>query len=172
MARVINYTGCSCHRLACCSEAAFAMFSLGQATDPGEMFLRREDHRSTQGGLHCLLFFFKSTVNSLAGPQEPLLATVKETETCKVRVCHVPRQPPQNHPSRQLGGWATPWSAEETLDGQHQRADISAHARAAHKGLLQKRLGEDLCLIASPVLRLPPHAAHLRHKSPALNMSS
>ena len=34
---------------------------------------------------------------------------------------------------------------EETLDGQHQRVDIPARARAAHKALLQKRLEEDLC---------------------------
>ena len=31
------------------------------------------------------------------------------------------------------------------LDGQHQRVDIPAHARTAHKGLMQKRLEEDLC---------------------------
>ena len=40
--------------------------------------------------------------------------------SCMVWTCHTPRQPLQNHPSRHLGGWATPWSAEETLDGQHQ----------------------------------------------------
>ena len=45
-----------------------------------------------------------------------------------------------------------PWSAEEMLDG-HQRVDISAHARSAHKGLLQKRLEEDLCRI---VPHVPP----------------
>ena len=44
-----------------------------------------------------------------------------------------------------LGGWATPWSAEEMLDGRRQRVDIPAHARTVHKGLLQKRLEEDLC---------------------------
>ena len=59
-----------------------------------------------------------------------------------VRACHTPRQPLQNHPSGHLGGWATPWSAEEMLDGQHQRVDIPAHAGTAHKGLLQKRLEE------------------------------
>ena len=37
------------------------------------------------------------------------------------------------------------WSAEEVLDGQRQRVDIPAHARAALKGLMQKRLEEDLC---------------------------
>ena len=50
-----------------------------------------------------------------------------------------------NHPSGYLGGWARPWSAEEMLDGQHQRVDIPVHARSAHNGLLQKRLEEDLC---------------------------
>ena len=34
---------------------------------------------------------------------------------------------------------------DEMLYGQGQRLDIPAHARAAHKGLLQKRLEEDLC---------------------------
>ena len=57
--------------------------------------------------------------------------------------CHVPRQPLQNHLS--LRG---PWRvgdivlAEEMLDGHHQRLDIPAHARTAHKGHLQKRLEE------------------------------
>ena len=48
---------------------------------------------------------------------------------------------------RDSGGWAMPWSAKEMLDGQPQRVDIPAHARTAHKGLLQKRLEEDLSLI-------------------------
>ena len=49
-----------------------------------------------------------------------------------------------------------PWSTEEMLDGQHQRVDIPAHARAAYKGLLQKRLEEDLCWIVPYV---PPTTA-------------
>ena len=48
----------------------------------------------------------------------------------------------QNYPSGHLRRWATPWSAEEMLDGQHQRVDVSAHARTAYKGLPQK---EDFC---------------------------
>ena len=63
-----------------------------------------------------------------------------------VRACHTPQQPVHNHPSGHLGVWETPWSAVKMLDGQHQRADIPAHARTAHKGLLQKRLEEDLWL--------------------------
>ena len=43
-------------------------------------------------------------------------------------------------PSRHHELWATPWSAEEMLDRQHQRVDIHAYARTAHMGLLQKRL--------------------------------
>ena len=50
-----------------------------------------------------------------------------------------------NQPLGHLGGWATPWSAEELLDGQHQRVDIPAHTRTAYKGLLQKRLEDDFC---------------------------
>ena len=43
-----------------------------------------------------------------------------------------------------------PWLAEEMLDAQHQRVDIPAHARTVHKGLLRKRLEEDLCWIIPP----------------------
>ena len=64
----------------------------------------------------------------------------EETESCVVRACHTPRQPLENHPSGHLGG-----SAEEMLDGQHQRVDIPALARTAHKGFVQERLEEDLC---------------------------
>ena len=39
----------------------------------------------------------------------------------------------------------TRWLAEEVLDGQRQRVDVSACARTAHEGLLQKRLEEDPC---------------------------
>ena len=69
----------------------------------------------------------------------------RETVTYTVRACHTPRQPLQNHPSGHLGGWATSWLAKEMLDGQHQRVDIPALARNAHKGLPRKRLEEDLC---------------------------
>ena len=63
-----------------------------------------------------------------------------------VQACHTPPQPLQNHPSGRLGGWVTLWSAQEMLDGQHQRVNIPANARTAHKGLLQKRLEkDDLC---------------------------
>ena len=73
-----------------------------------------------------------------------LHAFLEETETCMVWTYRTPRQPPQNHSSRHPGGWATAWSAEEMLDGQHQRVDYPAPTRTAHKGLLQKRLEEDL----------------------------
>ena len=62
----------------------------------------------------------------------------QETETCMDRACHTPRQPLQKHPLGHLGGWVALWSAEEMLDGQHQRVDIP------HKGLLQKTLEEGL----------------------------
>ena len=69
----------------------------------------------------------------------------QETETCMVPACHTPRQPSQNHPSGNLGRRAAPWSAEEMLDGQHQRVDIPAHARTPHEGVLPKGLEEYLC---------------------------
>ena len=69
-----------------------------------------------------------------------------------VRACHMQRQPLQNHPSGHLERWATSWSAEEMLDGQRQRADISALARTGHNGLLQRRLEGDLCCVVPHVL--------------------
>ena len=89
----------------------------------------------------------------------------QETETCMVRACHMPRQPLQNHPSGHLGGWAMPWSAEEMLDGQHQRMDIPAQTRPAHKGLLQKRLEEDFCWIV-------PHVPPTTHSVKGLNWTA
>ena len=65
----------------------------------------------------------------------------QETDTCMVRACQTQQQPLKNHRSGHLGGWVTPWSEEEMLDGQHQRVDIPAHAKTAHKGLLQKKIG-------------------------------
>ena len=87
----------------------------------------------------------RSKIILLVGPQEPLLATGNRRNLAWFGICQTPRQPLQNHPSGHLGGWATPWSVEEMLDGQHEKVDIPAHARTAHKGLLQKRLEEDLC---------------------------
>ena len=67
----------------------------------------------------------------------------------EILICHllVPRQPLQNRPSWHLGGWETPWSAEEMLDGQHQRVDVPAYARAAPDGLLQICLEQNFCRI-------------------------
>ena len=67
-----------------------------------------------------------------------------ETETCMVWACYMPEQHLQNHPSGHLWGWATLWLAKDMLDGQHQRVDVPAHAKAPHNGLLQKRLEQDL----------------------------
>ena len=97
----------------------------------------------------------ESNINFFVGPQEPLFDNCKETGTCMVRACHTPEQPLQNHSLGHPGRRATPWSAEEKLDGQHQRADIPAQARTANKGLLQKRLEEDLCWIVPHGPRRP-----------------
>ena len=71
-----------------------------------------------------------------------------------------------HHCSGYLGGWATPWSAEEMLDEQRQRVDIPAHARTAHKGLQQKRLEKDLCWIVPHVpSRWPRQVRKKRQRS-------
>ena len=62
-----------------------------------------------------------------------------------VQACHMLQQPLLKHPSGHIGGLGTPWLAEDVLDGQHQKMDISAYARSAHKCLLPKRLDKDLC---------------------------
>ena len=62
-----------------------------------------------------------------------------------VRACHALQQALPNHPSGHLGGWATPWSAEELLAGRRQRVDIPAYVGTAHDDVPQKRLEEDLC---------------------------
>ena len=59
-------------------------------------------------------------------------------------------------------GWATPWSAEKMLDGLQQGVDIPAHFRTAHKGLVQKRLKEDLCWLV-------PHASRTTQSVKGLN---
>ena len=86
----------------------------------------------------------RSKINFLGSSQKPLLATIKRQKLA--RFGHVTRHDSLSKTILQgnPGGWATPWSAEEMLDGKHQRVDIPAHARTANKGLLQKRLEKDL----------------------------
>ena len=43
-----------------------------------------------------------------------------------------PRQPLQNHPSWNLGGWVMTQLADEMLNGQRYRVDVPAHADADH----------------------------------------
>ena len=61
----------------------------------------------------------QSKIYSLVGPQEPPLATVKKRNLAWFG--HVTRHDSLSTTILQghLGGWATPWSAEEMLDGQH-----------------------------------------------------
>ena len=86
----------------------------------------------------------RSKISFLVGPQEPLLATVKRRKLAWLG--HVTSHDNLFEAiSAHLGEWSTLWSAEEMLDGQHQRVDIPAHARIAQNGLVKKRLEEDLC---------------------------
>ena len=89
----------------------------------------------------------RSKNNFFLGPQEPLLATVKSRKLAWFGHLSHHENPPSGH----LGGWTTLWSAEEMLGGQHQRVNIPAYARTAHKGLVQKRLAEDFCWIVPGV---------------------
>ena len=86
----------------------------------------------------------QSKISFRMGPQEPFLATIKRQKLALVG--HVTRHDSLSKTILQgtLEGGA-PWSAEEILDGQHQRMDIPAHTRIAHKDLLWKRLEGDLC---------------------------
>ena len=94
---------------------------------------------------HFILFYFlQRVINRLPSDTLFLVMVIsyltssgdcQETETGIARACHAPRQTLQNHPSGYLGGWATPWSAEEMLDGQRQRMDVPAHARSALNSL-------------------------------------
>ena len=82
----------------------------------------------------------RSKINFLVGPQEPLPS--RDGNLHGSGMSHATTASPK--PSLgHLGGWAT----EEMLNGEHQRVDIPAHARTAHKDLLQKRLEEDISCI-------------------------
>ena len=105
-----------------------------------ELVLYASGGRGWGGGFTIILSVF-SAGRKYKTSEGSSSANCQKTETCMVRACHTPRQPLQNHPSGHLGGWTTPWSAEEMLDGQRQRVSTPAHARTAHKGLLQKTTG-------------------------------
>ena len=66
------------------------------------------------------------------------LGKCQETKISMVGACHEVRQPLQNHSGGHLGGSAMPWSAEEMLGRQRQRADIPARARTAHRAFCRK----------------------------------
>ena len=95
------------------------------------------EHKSNDG---C---WAKST--SLRGPITSS-GLWQETEACMVRACRTQRQPLQNRPSGHLGGWATPWTAGEVLDGR-SKSGHPCPCQSCSQGLLQKSLEEDLCWI-------------------------
>ena len=77
------------------------------------------------------------------GPTGSFLGNCQEMETCMVRACHTMTTfPKSSFRAPLMVGDAV--SAEKMLYGQHQRVDISAHARTAHERRLQKRLEENL----------------------------
>ena len=82
----------------------------------------------------------RSKINFLVGPQMSRDRNLHDSEHV---TCYDSLSNTILHSTLEGGG--TPRKAEEMLDGQQQRVDIPAHATAAHKRLLQKRLQEDLC---------------------------
>ena len=72
------------------------------------------------------------------------------------RTCHASRQPLQNRPSGHHAGWATPWSAEKMLDGQHESVDVPAHARAARLTMASSRKDCKIISAESPLMPPPP----------------
>ena len=100
----------------------------------------------------------ETSLHSLLGAQDQQLGVEQDHLPCgstgsswqlsgdgNVHGSGMPRQPLQNHILGHLGGWVMLWLADEVLDGRHQREDIPAHTRTAHKGLLQNRQEGDLC---------------------------
>ena len=83
----------------------------------------------------------RNKINSLVGPQEPLLATVRRRKLAWFG--HVTRH--DSLSKTIIQGTMEGGRRRGRLDGQHQRVDIPAHAKTARKGLLLKRLEEDLC---------------------------
>ena len=87
-----------------------------------------------------------SKINFLVGPKEPLLATVKSWKLALFG--HVARH---GSLSKTILQGNLDWRVgdavvgkKKMLDGQYQSVDIPVHARTAHKGLLHKRLEENL----------------------------
>ena len=88
----------------------------------------------------------RSKINFLAGSQELILTTAKRKKLSYVGhvACH------DNLSITILqgtleGGRRRGRQKKSMLDEQHQRVDIPIDARPAQRGLLQKRLEEDLC---------------------------
>ena len=91
----------------------------------------------------------QSKISFLVGPQGPLLATVKRWKLAWFRLVTAASPKPS---------FRAPWKVGDDVvsrgnTGHHQRVDIPARARAAHRGLLQERLEDDIGLI---IPHVPP----------------
>ena len=94
------------------------------------------------------------------GPAGTSSGICPEVETHVVRTCQAPRQSLQNRPSGHLERCTTLWLTTEDAGWTTSKSGhISPRARTAHKGLLQKRLEEDICWI---VCRERNGSAHSR----------
>ena len=95
----------------------------------------------------------RSEINVPVGPQEPPLATVnrqKVSNGSSMSHAMIASTKPSFRPHWRVGN-----TAEEMLEGQHQKMDIPACAGTAHDGPMQRRLEEDpYCIV--PQVSTPP----------------
>ena len=88
----------------------------------------------------------QSKINSLVGLLEPHPATVNRRKLAwfgGMSLVTIACPEPSFRALERVGDVVD--GRKKMLDGQNQRVDIPAHARAAPKGSQQKRLEEDLC---------------------------
>ena len=80
-----------------------------------------------------------------AGRQAGDLSFMPLVTAKMIRAHHAACQPLQNDLSGHLGRWATSPSAEQMLDGQHERIGVPATAGTAHDDLPEKTLDKNRC---------------------------
>ena len=106
----------------------------GRVTRPeSHRVTRHESHRVTRHESHSVT---RPESHRVTRPESHRV-TRHESHRVTRRESHRvtrPESPLCSPPSGHLGGWTTPWSAEEVLGGQHQREDIRARARTVHFG--------------------------------------
>ena len=87
-------------------------------------------HAMTASPLHKANDLVRNKINFLVGPQEHFLATVKRRKLARsTHNCVTRHDNLSNTILRHLGGWATPWLAEEMLACPCQNLLMTASCR-------------------------------------------